>query len=387
MTRKIKIIADDKIPFLKGVQEHFANIFYLPPSYITKEVVKDADALLIRTRTKCDAELLERSSVKFIATATIGFDHIDTAFCETKQIKWINAPGCNSSSVQQYFASALVTLANQNNFKLEDKTIGIVGVGNVGRKVVKIAKILGMKVLLNDPPRERIEGKKDFVSLDYLIEQSDIVSFHVPLNMSGIDKTFHLADSLFFEKFGSAKILINTSRGEVVGTDSLKKAIKDEKVSGCVLDVWEKEPNIDFGFLTDVDIATPHIAGYSVEGKANGTAACVNALYNFFELGVEQDWFPEHLPAPKGSNTIEVECAGKSKQDIFFDCITSSYNILEDDRRLRNSTKDFEKQRAEYPVRREFNYYNVHLINANDSITTAISELGFNLNKIREQNE
>lgn len=384
MTEKIKIIADDKIPFLKGVLDPFANIFYLPPSQITKEVVKDADALLIRTRTKCDAELLEQSSVKFIATATIGFDHIDTGYLKAKRIKWINAPGCNSSSVQQYFASALVTLAKQNHFKLKDKTIGIVGVGNVGRKVAKIAHILGMKVLLNDPPRERIEGKQDFVSLDYLIEQSNIISFHVPLNISGIDKTFHLADSLFFEKFSSAKILINTSRGEVVEKDSLNKAIKDEKVSGCALDVWENEPNIDLGILKVIDIATPHIAGYSAEGKANGTAACVNALNNFFDLGLEQDWFPKYLPAPKGSNTIEVECAGKSKQDIFFDCITSTYNILEDDWRLRNSTKDFEKQRAEYPVRREFNYYNVHLINTYDSIKSAISELGFKINNIRE---
>ena len=297
MAKKIKIIADDKIPFLRGALEPFAEVSYLQPSQITKNVVKDADALIVRTRTKCNADLLDQSSVKFIATATIGFDHIDVAYCESNGIKWINAPGCNSSSVQQYLASALLTLARQKEIQLDSKTIGIVGVGNVGRKVEKIAKIFGMKVLLNDPPRERKEGSEKFVSLDYLLHNSDIITFHVPLNKSGEDKTFHLADSNFFEKFNNNKIFINTSRGEVVDTVSLKNAVKNKTVKACVLDVWENEPQIDKELLNLVDISTPHIAGYSVEGKANGTAACVNALNDFFSLGLERNWYPNHLPS------------------------------------------------------------------------------------------
>jgi len=376
--KKIRIIADDKIPFLQGILEPFADISYLPPIQITKEVVKDVDALIVRTRTKCNAELLERSSVKFIATATIGFDHIDAAYCESKGIKWISAPGCNSSSVQQYLASGLLTLAKQKEIQLDSKTIGIVGVGNVGCKIEKISKIFGLKVLLNDPPRERKEGSEKFVPLEYLLHNSDIITFHVPLNKSGIDKTFHLADEIFFDKFQKSKIIINTSRGEVVSNKDLNKAIMDGKVSSCVLDVWENEPQIDKELLNRVDISTPHIAGYSVEGKANGTAACVNVLNEFFSLGLGQNWYPTHLPLSNKLKEIGIDCQGKLNQEIFFELIKSTYDILEDDKRLRNSVKDFEKLRGEYPVRREFTYYDVHLTHADESIRSAVSELGFN---------
>ena len=382
--KKIKIIADDKIPFLQGVLEPFANVSYLEPSQITKEAVKDSDALLIRTRTKCNTELLEHSSVKFIATATIGFDHIDTVYCESKGIKWINAPGCNSSSVKQYLASALISLVKVNKINLEKMTIGIVGVGNVGSKVERVAKIFGMNVLLNDPPRERNEKNEKFVSLDYLIEKSDMITFHVPLNMNGVDKTFHLADRSFFENFGNSKIFINTSRGEVVETNALKEAIQNKIISASVLDVWEKEPDIDLELLGMVDIATPHIAGYSVEGKANGTATCVNSLNEFFNLGLKPNWYPETLPSPNRSKKINVDCSGKLKKEIFYECINLTYDIMEDDQRLRNLAADFEKQRTEYPIRREFNYYDVHLINADESMQRALTDLGFNLIKNKE---
>lgn len=381
MAKKLKIIVDDKIPFLKGVLEPFANVIYLPPSQIAKEVVRNADALLVRTRTLCNAKLLEGSSVKFIATATIGYDHIDTTFCELKGIKWVNAPGCNSSSVQQYIASALLTLAKQKKILLETKTIGIVGVGNVGNKVDRIAKIFGMKTLLNDPPRERKEGKKDFVSLDELIEKSDIISLHVPLNMNGIDKTYHLADKLFYGKFNDSKIFINTSRGEVVETSALKEAIKNQLISACVLDVWENEPQIDRGLLDLVDIATPHIAGYSVEGKANGTATCVNSLNEFFNLGLNLNWYPDNLLSPNRSNEIKINCDRKSTHEVIYDCIISTYNITDDDKNLRNSIDEFERHRAEYPIRREFNFYSAHLENASDLVRKSINELGFNIKK------
>jgi erythronate-4-phosphate dehydrogenase len=376
---QIKIVADNKIPFLRGVLEPFAEISYLEPSQISKDTVKDVDALIIRTRTKCNKDLLDNSNVKFIATATIGFDHIDTVYCQSKAIEWISAPGCNSSSVQQYIASALLTLAKEKSIQLDKNTLGIVGVGNVGSKIEKLGNILGMNVLLNDPPRERIEGSEKYVSLDHLIEQSDIITFHVPLNKIGIDKTLHLANHDLFEKFNDGKVFLNTSRGEVVKTDSLKRAIKNKKVFACTLDVWENEPDIDIELLNLVDIATPHIAGYATEGKANGTAACVNALNDFFNLGLKQNWYPNNLPVSTKEKEIKIECAGKSKQEIFFECINSTHNIKEDDKRLRESASSFERQRAEYPVRREFNYYDVHLNNAEESIKKAINDLGFNI--------
>lgn len=238
-----------------------------------------------------------------------------------------------------------------------------------------------MKVLLTDPPRERIEGSDKYVSLDHIIDKSDIITFHVPLNRTGIDKTFHLADDNFFRKFNDGKIIINTSRGEVMETGAFRNAIENKKVKASVLDVWENEPNIELKLLKKVDVATPHIAGYSAEGKANGTAVCVNALNEHFNLGVEKNWYPKNLPPSDKSKEIKIECADKSKQEVLFESIDSTYNIIQDDERLRNSVASFEKQRAEYPIRREFNYYNVHLKNAEEKVQKAISELGFNLIK------
>jgi erythronate-4-phosphate dehydrogenase len=379
MNKKIKIIADDKIPFLKGVLEPFTSVEYLNYSQITNEKLKDVDALLIRTRTKCNKELLEGTRVKFIATATIGFDHIDTKYCDEKNIKWLNAPGCNSGSVMQYFASAILSLAHKKNISLKDKTLGIIGVGNIGSKVERFAKTIGMKVLLNDPPRERVEVKDKFVSLDELISKSDIITFHVPLNKEGNDKTFHLADKNFFNKFDNQKIIINTSRGEVIDTSALKKAIDEEKISSLVLDVWENEPNIDIDLLSKTDIATPHIAGYSADGKANGTSICVNALNEFFNLGLEKKWYPKEIPASNNSSFIEIDCSTKSEQEIIFDVINHTYKIYDDDFRLRNSVQSFEKQRANYPIRREFHYYTLKLKNVYTSLQEIFMNLGFNL--------
>ena len=286
---------------------------YYPGKDITAEKVKDADALIIRTRTTCDEALLTGSKVKFIATATIGFDHIDTVFCDENNIKWTNAPGCNSGSVMQYIASALVQLSNKYNFSFSEKTIGIVGVGNVGSKVARLASLLGMKVLLNDPPRKRKEGKKDFVSLKTIQDKADIISFHVPLNLKGKDKTFHLFDNDFLSKTKDGSIIINSSRGEVVSTDTLKKGLISKKVKAAVIDVWENEPNIDLELLKQVDIATPHIAGYSADGKANGTAMSVQALSRHFNLGLD-DWFPENIPSPS-KPSFKIDCNELSTEE------------------------------------------------------------------------
>jgi erythronate-4-phosphate dehydrogenase len=380
MSNKVKIVADNKIPFLKGVLEPCADIQYLNPPDITHDVIKNADALIIRTRTNCNAELLEGTNVKFIATATIGFDHIDTVYCERKNIKWINAPGCNSSSVMQYIASVLLTISCRKNINLTDLTIGIVGVGNVGSKIERLAKILGMKVLLNDPPRARKEGNKGFVNLDELISQSNIITFHVPLIKEGEDKTYHLADENFFNKFKKSKIVINTSRGQVIETNSIKNAIKDKLVNIAVLDVWENEPNIDLELLKMVDIATPHIAGYSADGKANGTSVCVKNISSFFGLNIDKDWYPKEIPRPGNSREILIDCKKHSNQEIFYKAVVSSYDIMIDDGILRNSAETFEKQRGNYPVRREFPFYKIKTENCINEIENKLKDLGFQIN-------
>jgi erythronate-4-phosphate dehydrogenase len=379
MDKRIKIIADDKIPFLKGVFEPLAEIEYLPADEIINEKVKYADVLLIRTRTKCDSSLLENTSIKFISTATIGYDHIDAAYCKSKNIKWINAAGCNSTSVMQYFAAALLTLSIKKKIKLSDKTIGIIGVGNVGKKIEKLSRLLGMNVLLNDPPRERREGGCNFTNLYDLIQKSDIITFHVPLNSAGVDKTHHLANEEFFSKINKSALIINTSRGEIIKSDVLIEKLKSEHISSCVLDVWENEPEISRELLKLVDIATPHIAGYSVEGKANGTAACVRNISEFFNLPINKNWYPSELPAPNISKEILINCAGKLEQEILYEAVNASYDVLKDHQLLIHAPAQFEQQRNNYYARREFSFFHIRLAGAEAVLKQKLKQLGFNV--------
>jgi erythronate-4-phosphate dehydrogenase len=373
----IRIIADDKIPFLKGVLEPYADITYLPGKLIGKEQLKDADALLIRTRTKCTGNLLKDSKVGFIGTATIGFDHIDTGFCESHNIKWSNAPGCNSFSVQQYIAASLLKMAGDFKFRLRDKTIGIIGVGNVGSKIEKFAKIIGMKVLLNDPPRARNEGEKHFVDLETLLKESDIITLHVPLNVVGEDKTYHLLSERSIRKMKKGVWMINTSRGEVAETSAMKRAVSTGKFGGIVLDVWENEPDIDYELLDKAFLATPHIAGYSTDGKANGTAMIINALSNIFKLPIK-NWYPEIIPQPHKSE-ITINAKSKDQEDVIREAVFHTYNIMEDDTKLRFSPSDFEKQRGSYPVRREFPSFSVNMVGSTKKVRKMLEDLGFRI--------
>ncbi len=371
----IRIVADDKIPFLKGALESFASVTWLPGKQITRDAAMKADALLVRTRTRCNADLLEGTPVKFIGTATIGYDHIDTVYCEKKNIKWANAPGCNSSSVQQYIAAALLKISAESGFDLRNKTLGIVGVGNVGLKVEKLAKNLGMNVILNDPPRERAEKTYNFVSLDQLLGRSDIITLHVPLNCDGIDKTWHLFDDSTFSKVKKGSWLINSSRGEVIDTEAFKKALVDERLAGAVIDVWEKEPEIDIPLMHMAFLATPHIAGYSADGKANGTAIMIKALCDAFSLPVS-NWYPDEVPLPPEPLLI-IDSNGKSDEEILRRAVLHTYNIAEDDVKLRFDPSRFEKVREEYPVRREFSSFTVKLKGDPKKAGAILGALGF----------
>jgi erythronate-4-phosphate dehydrogenase len=375
--RRIRIIADEDIPFLKGVLEPYSDIEYYPGNKITGREIADADALIIRTRTKCNSNLLQGSGVRFIASATIGFDHIDTDYCREHNIEWTNAPGCNSSSVQQYIGAALTALSEKYGFSPGSRTIGVVGVGHVGTKVVKLAEHLGMTVLMNDPPRMRKEGQCGFVSLDGILRDCDIISFHVPLNITGEDRTYHMIDDHLLGRLNPGTLIINTSRGEVADTGALKRAAKAGKVKGLVIDVWENEPDIDIDLLNSVDIATPHIAGYSADGKANGTSMSIRSLSRFFGLGLD-DWKPLGIPEPE--NTL-ITLAEKfaSAQENLARAIISTYNIMEDDRRLRMSPETFEDQRANYPLRREFDSYSVRLVDKNNDSKRILRRMGFKI--------
>jgi len=373
----MKIVADHKIPYLKGVLEPYAEMVYKPGLQISNEDVKDADALIVRTRTKCNKQLLKGSTVKFIATATIGFDHIDQEYCKKNNIKWTNAPGCNAGSVQQYIASVLATL----NRPLRDKpTIGIVGVGNVGSRIEKLARILDMQVLLNDPPRERNEGGTQWSSFEEILENADIITFHVPLNYKGKDKTHYMVDRDVLGRISSDSVLINTSRGEVVNNADLKEALKKNEINAAVLDVWENEPDIDQELLNLVELGTPHIAGYSRDGKANGTAHSVRALSQFFGLGLD-DWYPGNVEVPENP-VIQVNTSKTATIEAVYHAIKATYNITEDDKRLRENPEEFEKQRGEYPVRREFNAYKIAMDpNISAHIRKKLKNIGFQLSQ------
>jgi len=371
----MKIVADDKIPFLKGVLEPYTEVIYLPGKQIDNKVLKDADALLTRTRTKCNSSILKGTAVKFIGTATIGYDHIDTEYCRKNGITWTNAPGCNSSSVQQYIAAALLRISGKFKYKLKNKTIGIVGVGNVGSKVEKLARVLEMNVLLNDPPRARKEGENGFVALDQLLIESDIVTAHVPLNLTGEDKTHHLFGEKSFGMMRRGTWFINSSRGEVTDTAALKNAIDSGKLMGTVVDVWENEPDIDTELLEKVFLSTPHIAGYSTDGKANGTSMAVSSLCKFFNLPLN-NWYPDTVPDP-AVPVILLDCKGKTDEDVMREAVLHTYNIDDDSIRLKQSPAEFEKQRGDYPLRREFPAYTVIVKGGTRNTRMMLKGMGF----------
>ena len=375
MTRKPKIVADKNIPFLKGVLDHICDIEYLPWQEMTKENLHDADALVTRTRTNCNKELLEGSSIKIIATATIGYDHIDTEYCDSNGIAWTNAPGCNSGSVEQYILAALLVMARKKQLNMQGMTIGIIGVGHVGSKVERISRALGLKVLLNDPPRERNEGGELFVSIDRIKEESDFITFHVPLTPEGRDKTLHIVDDAFLRNLRKRPVLINTSRGKVVDGLALKNSIIQRQLSGCVLDVWEGEPAVDSELLKSMDIGTPHIAGYSADGKANGSSQSVQSLSRFFKLGMD-NWSTSELPAPVPEQIV-IDGSGMGLLDVVTDAVLHTYDILKDDGALRSSPLRFEQLRAEYPVRREMGAYKIKIINDEAGAGPVLENLGF----------
>ena len=372
----MKRIADNKIPFLRGALEPYAEVVYLPGKETTAEVVRDADAIITRTRTICNSNLLAGSSVKVIATATIGFDHIDTKWCESKGIIWRNAPGCNSWSVKQYVASLLVTLGRNRGLDLSELTLGVVGVGNVGSKVAEAASILGMKVLLNDPPRERAEGPGAFVPLDEIISRSDIITLHVPLQKEGPDATWHLFDEARIAQLRPTQILVNSSRGPVVDNKALKAALQARSLGGACLDVWEGEPDLDPELVSLLDITTPHIAGYSADGKANGTTAAVRTVASVLGLPLT-GWSASGIPAPAQTLSFEIQAFGKSLQDVLTEAILHTYDISADSEALRAHLGDFEKLRGDYPIRREFTSFTVKLTGGTGDMALRLSKLGF----------
>lgn len=336
----MKIIVDNKVPYIRETLEKIADqVIYLPGKDITHDIVKDADALITRTRTKCNRELLEGSNIKFIGTATIGFDHIDTEFCKKANITWKNCPGCNAGAVEQYLHAVLLLLEKEKGIKLKDSCIGIIGVGHVGSRIRNMAERLGMKVLLNDPPKKD-NGEKGYVDLRTIADNCNIITFHTPLIREGEYKTYHLADQNFFRMLKKKPVIINTSRGEVIDTTAILDALNNNTISEAVIDVWENEPNINTELLNKVFIGTPHIAGYSADGKINATRMTLESLCQFFNINTEIN-----ISLPPDPNAPYSDDENTR--------ILQQYNPHDDCKALRSHTQMFEQLRGDYKLRRE----------------------------------
>ena len=330
----MKIIVDDKIPYINEKLALLTNdVVYLRGADITADDVKDADALIVRTRTLCNEQLLSGSKVQFIATATIGFDHIDTAYLKQAGIAWTNCPGCNSGSVAQYVECSLLKMKEHLGLDLQHSTIGIVGCGHVGSKVKVVADRLGMKVLVCDP----LLNHSGFVSFDVIEHECDVITFHVPLTHEGPYATYHLADEQFFHRLARVPYIVNTSRGEVVDNDALLLALQEGRVRDAVIDVWEGEPKLNEALLKRVFIGTPHIAGYSADGKVNADNMVIEALCHHFRLSHPGLIVPPALP----SGFLDTG----SPLDY--------YNPMVDSQQLKSEPSMFENLRNNYPLRRE----------------------------------
>lgn len=337
-----RLIIDDAIPFLEGRLENDFECIYMPGEKITRDDLLDADGLLVRTRTRCDRNLLEGTPVKFVATGTIGLDHIDTHYCDSAGIRWQNAPGCNAPAVAQYVWRALLELG----FDPKRMTLGVVGKGNVGSVVVDWGRRLGAKVIVCDPPRaERGLKDEDYIPLQQLMSEADAVSFHTPLIKSaGLDPfgyfmqpTLHLADEAALKCLRPGAILVNAARGGVVDEVALGK-IRDEKGLKTAIDTWEGEPRLNPAHLPFADIATFHIAGYSRQGKERATYAILAGLEKHFGIVLPKD----NLEAPY-----------KASENLSEASIIASYDIKGDDRLMRKEYPDFERLRNTYPLREE----------------------------------
>ncbi len=378
----LKIVVNKNTPGVVETFSRFGEVLAYGTKEVNRETVRDADLLIVRSETQVGKELLEGSRVRFVGTVTIGTDHIDLDYLRKKGIAFASAPGSNSTSVAEYVAAALLTWSYRKRTSLKGKSLGVVGVGNVGSKVALVGEALGMVLLLNDPPLARQTGEAKFLPLDRLME-ADFVTLHVPLTKSGADATHHLFGEQRIRRMKPASVLLNTSRGSVVETSALKHALVSNHLAGAVLDVWEQEPEIDTDLLTRVTLGTPHIAGYSLDGKLNAVRMVYEEACGFLKL-------PADGSPPAGYPTgdlpgIEIPATLSDPEHIVRCAVQYAYDIELDDTFLRkiemkNQSERgayFMQLRAGYRVRREFAHRTVLLTRGQSKSREALEKLGF----------
>jgi erythronate-4-phosphate dehydrogenase len=378
----MKIIADANIPFVKECFSSIGDVIAVSGREMTPDIVSDADILLVRSITKVNADLLAGSKVGFVATATIGFDHVDVDYLQRENIGFASAPGSNANSAAEYVIAGLLDAGQKCNMSLEGKSIGIIGVGNVGSRVAKKCTALGIKVCLNDPPLQRQTGDEKYLHLHELYN-CDFITFHTPLTFEGIDRTYHLANEQFFRSLKEGCVFVNASRGGVVDNEALTTMIKAKRFGYVVLDVWENEPDIDTELLEMVNIGTPHIAGYSLDGKISGLIMIYKAVCEYFGLTPEFD-IGDFLPEP-AIGQLKIDLVVDNEEQAINKAVRKIYNIREDDRLLRKISAESEEKRGNYfdslrknySVRREFQNTKVLIEDINSSLAKKLEGIGF----------
>jgi erythronate-4-phosphate dehydrogenase len=378
----VKIIADENIPFALEAFGTLGDVELISGRSATPDSFRDCDLFFCRSVTKVNEALLADSPVRFVATATIGTDHVDLDFVRQRGLGFASAPGSNANSVAEYLVAALLVLAERREWELAGKTIGVVGVGSVGSRVVRKAEALGMRVLQNDPPLARQTGEARFRPLDDLLG-ADFLTLHTPLTRQGPDATYHLVDEPLLRRLRDEAVVINTARGPVVANEPLRTSLAEGWLGGAVLDVWEHEPLLDLDLLERTDLATPHIAGYSFNGKVAATAMIYLAACEF--LGVQPSWSPVGAMPPPPVPRIELDCTGQTDEEVIRSAVLSVYDIEGDDKDLREISEEppeertafFDRLRREYPERREFPDTTLVLQGASDRLRAKLAALGF----------
>ena len=380
----MKIVADENIPYVADGCAEWGEVSLFSGRTITRATVADADCLFVRSVTPVSRELLDGSSVRFVGTATIGTDHVDIPWLQSNGIGFASAPGSNATSVAEYVVAALLCLAVRHGFTLSGRTMGIVGVGNVGTRVTRKAEALGLRILKCDPPRADAEQATGFVPLEQILAESDIVSIHTPLTRDGAYPTWHMADSRFFHALRKGAIFINTARGAIHDTGALVQAIDEGRVSHAVLDVWEHEPGVEVDLLARVSLASPHVAGYSFDGKVAGTQLVVNAARQYFRLAGH--WTPaELLPAPDVAKiTVDAKTTA-SQEALIWNAVRQLHDSMVDDAAMRqiltlplhDRPAHFDQLRKNYRIRREFAGTAILAQHLDEKSVAAFSKLGF----------
>ena len=341
----MKIVIDKSIPFTEGVFEPYAEVLYREGPLITREDLMGADALIIRTRTRCDSSLLDGTGVKMIATTTSGTENIDVDYCSAHGIHFQNAAGCNAGAVANYVFSAIFGSAARRSISLAGKTLGIIGLGNSGERVESMGRSLGFKIMRNDPKKSEIEWYTQFYSLDELLAESDIVTLHVPLTA----QTRGMADAGFFARMKPGAFFVNTSHGDLVVEDDLIRAIP--RLGPVIIDTWSHEPSINTMLMNLVEIATPHIAGYSLQSKQIGSAMAIRAVARFLNISELYEFFP-HSDIME-YQAVMLDIRNKSQGQLAA-ILQYNYPIFTDDFMFRMSPTKFEELRTNYRYRREF---------------------------------